>query len=66
MTHADFRKFQARMDEVGLITCISRSGRNGSKRYEVLVNGEVLKKYKSRRSAKKFLLARYCAKLMVL
>jgi hypothetical protein len=52
------------MDELGLLTCINKVGRNGGRRYEVVINGELKKKYRKRIRAKKFLLARFSEKLM--
>lgn len=53
-------------DELGLVTCISKSGRNKGRRYEVVINGELLKKYKKRISAKRFILSRFSEKLNAL
>lgn len=66
MTHKQFRKIQAHMDELGLITSINRIGKLSSKRYEVIVNGEVLKKYKTRRSAKGLIVKKYAQKLLTI
>lgn len=75
MTHAEFRKMQAVMDDAGLITSIKaiRTGKmpiekdNGqwktvyryTYRYEVIANGEIVANVKSRRTAKKRLLRLY-------
>jgi hypothetical protein len=79
MTHAEFRKMQALMDEAGLVTCIKtiRTGKkpiekdNGrwkvqyrySYRYEVIVNGNIIGNVKSRRTAKNRLIGLYDKKL---
>lgn len=59
MKHSDFRRKQAEMDEAGFISCINRTGKHKNKRYEAIVNGQILKKYKTRASAKRLLLARF-------
>ena len=63
MSNENFRRMQRLMDDIGLMTAIIRSGRNKDRRYEVIVNGELKKKYKSRISAKRFILARFSEKL---
>lgn len=68
MTHAAFRQLQAKMDEFGMVTNIRhiQTAKVGRKvkgrtvfsykyRYEVIVNGEIVKQTLSRRTAKKFL-----------
>lgn len=76
MTHAEFRRKQAEMDEAGMITHIrtirTAKTKIGSKhnrpvfrykyRYEVLVNGEIVKNTKRRITAKKFLIDWYESK----
>lgn len=81
MTHAEFRKKQAAMDEAGFLTHIRTIQVSKSKgkdivignvlmktvyrykyRYEVILNGEIIKQTKSRRIAKEFLIEMYEAK----
>ena len=52
-----FTIIQQRLDDIGFITAINRIITN--KRYEVIVNGELKKKYKTRRSAKLFIIKIY-------
>lgn len=65
MTHADFRRLQAKMDEAGIVTCINTirvSKKPRYKyRYEVVVNSQIVKTCKSRRTAKKILVNLYDA-----
>lgn len=76
MTHAAFRQLQAKMDEFGMVTNIRhiQTAKVGRKvkgrtvfsykyRYEVIVNGEIVKQTLSRRTAKKFLIDYHEAKL---
>lgn len=53
MKQKDFSELQRRLDNLGVLTAIIRSGTLKGKRYEVVANGELLKKYKHRVSAKK-------------
>lgn len=53
MKQKEFRELQRKLDDNGILTAIIRSGRGVSRRYEVLANGELLRKYKQRISAKK-------------
>jgi hypothetical protein len=53
MKQKDFRELQRRLDDNGVITAIIRSGKLKGRRYEVIANGELLKKYRHRVSAKK-------------
>jgi len=81
MTHAEFRKKQALMDEAGFLTHIRTIQVSKSKgkdivignvlmktvyrykyRYEVILNGEIIKQTKSRKIAKEFLIDFYEAK----
>lgn len=55
MKATEFRKLQSDLDNAGVLTHINRIGRNSSRRYEVVVNMELKKKYKTRRSAKNFI-----------
>jgi len=52
-----FTIIQQKFDDIGFITSINRIITN--KRYEVIVNGELKKKYKTRRSAKLFIIKIY-------
>lgn len=52
-----FTIIQQKLDDIGFITSINRIITN--KRYEVIVNGELKKKYKTRRSAKLFIIKIY-------
>lgn len=52
-----FRVIQQKLDDIGFITSINRIITN--KRYEVIVNGELKKQYKTRRSAKLFIIKIY-------
>ncbi len=59
MTAKKFRRFQKKCDEVGMITDIKRTGKGTQRRYEVIINMEVKKKYKTRFSAKKYIVNQY-------
>lgn len=59
MKQKDFRMVQNQLDTIGIISCIVKSGKNTQRRYEVVVNGELLRKYKSRFSAKNRILKLY-------
>lgn len=76
MNHKAFRRKQAEMDGNGLVTSIrhirtAKVGRNVEGRtrftykyrYEVIVNSEIVKQTKSRKTAKKFLIDYHEAKL---
>jgi hypothetical protein len=52
-----FTIIQQNLDDIGFITAINRIITN--KRYEVIVNGELKKQYKTRRSAKLFIIKIY-------
>lgn len=52
-----FRIIQQKLDDLGYITTINRIITN--QRYEVIVNGELKKQYKTRRSAKLFIIKIY-------
>ena len=52
-----FTIIQQKLDDIGFITAINRIITN--KRYEVIVNGELKKQYKTRRSAKLFIIKIY-------
>lgn len=52
-----FTIIQKKLDDIGFITSINRIITN--KRYEVIVNGELKKQYKTRRSAKLFIIKIY-------
>lgn len=52
MKQKEFRQLQNTLDGLGVLTAIIRSGKSKGRRYEVLANGELLKKYKHRVSAK--------------
>jgi hypothetical protein len=56
MTHKAFRQRQGEMDGNGFMTSIVRIGSGSKRKYEVVVNGSLKKGYKTRRSAKNFLL----------
>jgi len=62
MNQIDFRKLQGKLDNLGVLTSIIRSGSKKTKRYEVIANGSLLKKYKSRESAKKLIIELYLKK----
>lgn len=59
MNHREFRAFQRKLDESGLLTCITRIGTGKNRNYDVIVNGEVKRNYKQRRSAKNYLVRLY-------
>lgn len=76
MTHAAFRRLQAKMDEFGMVTYIRhiQTAKIGRKvkgrtvftykyRYEVIVNGEIVKQTRKRATAKKHLTDLYEAKM---
>lgn len=65
MTRKEFAQLQSVADSIGLITAIVKTGRhkNKSVRYEVVINGEVKKKYKRRVSAKSYIEKAYNQKL---
>lgn len=52
MKQKEFRQLQKTLDDLGFITAIIRSGKNKSRRYQVISNGELIKQYKHRISAK--------------
>ena len=49
-----FTIIQRELDDLGFLSCINRI--ITGKRYEVIVNGELKKQYKTRRSAKKYII----------
>ena len=57
MKQKEFRVLQRKLDDFGFLTCINRIITN--KRYEVIINGEVIKAYKTRRSAKNFIIRKF-------
>ena len=62
MNQIEFRKLQSKLDNLGVLTSIIRSGAKKTKRYEVIANGTLIKKYKSRESAKKLIIELYLKK----
>lgn len=59
MTAKQFRRFQAKCDHVGLLTDIKRIGKGKKRSYEVIINMQLMKTYKTRYSAKKFIVKQY-------
>jgi len=59
MKQKEFRQLQKNLDDLGFITAIIRSGKNKSRRYQVISNGELIKQYKHRISAKKRIIKLY-------
>jgi hypothetical protein len=55
MKQKEFRELQRKLDDLGVTTAIIKSGRHKARRYEVIANGELKKKYKTRFSAKKLI-----------
>lgn len=56
-TQKEFRRLQRKLDDMGFMTNILRLITN--KRYEVVVNGEIVKVYKRRQNAKLFIIKLY-------
>lgn len=65
MTYKDFRRMQNLMDQHGFMTSINRTGKGQNKMYEAIANGIILKKYKTRSSAKKIIVKEFKSKLLL-
>ena len=59
MTHRDFRLFLNKCDEAGMVACINRTGKGKARRYQVVINMNLIKTYRQRSSAKKLILKTY-------